>query len=36
MNIQTNASSCLADHGTALESIVDTFDGVIFHANEET
>jgi hypothetical protein len=35
MDIQADAASSLADHSTALESIVDAFNGVILHADQE-
>lgn len=36
MDVQANATSSLADHGTGFQSIVDTFDRVILHANKKT
>ena len=36
MNIQPDSTSSLADHGAVFKSLVDTFNGIVFHANEET
>lgn len=35
VNAKTNTACGLADHGTRLQCIVDTLDGVVFHTNEE-
>lgn len=35
MDVQTNATSGLGDHGAGLQSIVDALDGVVLHADEE-
>ena len=35
MDVQTNATSGLADHGTVLKGRVDTLNGVVLHADQE-
>lgn len=35
MNVEANTTSSLADHGTVLEGIVDSFYGVVLHADKE-
>jgi hypothetical protein len=35
MDVQPDTSSGLADHGTVLEGIIDTLDGIILHADQE-
>lgn len=36
MNAKTYTTRGLTDHGTVLERVVDTVDGVILHTDEET
>ena len=36
MNAETNTSSGLADHSAVLQSVIDTLDGVVLHAHQET
>ena len=35
MNIQPYSTSSLADHSTIFKSLVDTFNGIVLHANKE-
>ena len=35
MDVETNATCGLADHCTLFESIIDTLDAVVLHADEE-
>lgn len=35
VDVQPNATSGFADHGTALERVVDAFNAVVFHGDEE-
>ena len=35
MDVETNATCGLADHFTLFESIINTLDAVVLHANEE-
>jgi hypothetical protein len=35
MDVQPDTSSGLADHGTVLEGIIDTLDGIVLHADQE-
>ena len=36
MDVDTNATCCLADHWTLFESIIDTLDAVVLHADKES
>ena len=36
VNIQTNTTSSFAYHSTLLESVIDTFNRIVLHANKET
>ena len=35
MNIQPDSTSSLADHSTVFKSLIDTFNGIVLHANKE-
>lgn len=35
MNVESDTTGSLTDHGTALEGIVDPVDGVVLHADKE-
>jgi len=35
VNIQTDATSSLADHSTVLEGVVNALDGIILHTDKE-
>lgn len=35
VDVKTNTTSSLADHGTVLEGVVDTLDRVVLHADKE-
>lgn len=36
VNTQTDTSCRFANHSTILQGIVDSLDGIVFHANQET
>ncbi|KAH3685492.1 hypothetical protein WICPIJ_003539 [Wickerhamomyces pijperi] len=36
VDVQTNTTGSLGDQGTLLQSLVDTFDGVVLHGDKET
>ena len=35
MNVQANTTSSFANHGTVLQRVVDPFNGVVLHADQE-
>ena len=35
MNVETNATSSFANHGAVLQGVVDSFNGVVLHADQE-
>jgi hypothetical protein len=36
VDVQANTTSSFADHGALLECVIDTFNRVVFHTDEET
>lgn len=36
MDAETNTARCFTNHGTVLQCIIDSLNGIILHANKET